>query len=124
MDLYYIKDTKEYRWRTTGTGDKQTNLGGSIALWQDERQLHGTRPDASAYSHVHGSEVPRPVVPMRILIGNRQGDVVVDIHHQGSSFSDGGQSTIAIPEDRVVDTEGLGHYEEMSPLTCVEPAGH
>ena len=74
--------------------------------------------------HVHGSEVQSPAVPEWILIGDRRGDVVVNIHHQGSSLSDRGQSTIAIPEDRVIETEGLGHYEEMSPLTCVEPAGH
>ena len=119
-----LKTPRNIGGEEQGPATSKPRLGGSLALWQDERQLHGTRPDASAYSHVHGSEVPRPVVPIRIMVGNRQGDVVVDIHHQGSSLSDRGQSTIAIPEDRVVDTEGLGHYEEMSPLTCVEPAGH
>ena len=74
--------------------------------------------------HVHGSEVQGPVIPGGILVGNRRGDVVVNIHHQGSSFSDGGQSTIAIPEDGVVETKGLGHNEEISPLTYVEPSGH
>ena len=74
--------------------------------------------------HVHGSEVPNPVVPGRISIGDRQWDVVVNIHHQGSSINDGGEPTITIPEDGIVETIGLGHNEEISPLTNVEPSGH
>ena len=110
MDIYYV------RTRTPIGGEEQgfddwLGLSLKLSSWfrQGERQLHGTGPDAIPHFHVHGSEVQGPVIPGGILVGDRRGDVVVNIHHQGSSFSDGGQSTIAIPEDGIVETEGLGH---------------
>ena len=121
MDIYFVRTRTSIGGQEQGFDDW---LGSSLKLsswfWQGERQLHGSGTDAIPHFHVYGSEIQGPMVPVRILFGNRRGDVMVDIHHQGSSFSDGGQLTVTIPEDGIVETEGLGHDEEISPLTCVE----
>ena len=99
-------------------------LRSSGKLGQSKRQLHGIGPDAMAGFHVHGSEVPSMVIPARILIGDPRRDVVVHIHHPGSSFDDGGQPTIGIPKDGIGETEGLSHNQEISPLTSIKPPGN